>query len=85
MPTILRRDGFRFVIWFNDHPPPHVHVKRAGGELIIDLGLGGSLPTVSSNRGMSYREENAALLIVALNNRMFLERWEEIHGEIDDD
>jgi hypothetical protein len=84
MPTILRRDGFRFVIWFNDHPPPHVQVIRAGNELIIDLGLEGSLPTVNSNRGMSNREENAALLIVALNNRMFLEQWEEIHGKIDD-
>ena len=84
MPTILRRDGFRFVIWLNDHPPPHVHVKKAGNELIINLGLGGTLPTVISNKGMSNREQNQALLVVALHNTIFLEWWKEIHGEIID-
>lgn len=72
------------MIWLNDHPPPHVHVIRAGSELIINLGLGGSLPLVRFNRGMSNREKNAALLITALNNQIFLARWEEIHGEVND-
>lgn len=84
MPTIFRQDGFRFVIWPNDHLPPHVHIFRAGNEITINLGIGDALATVRTNHGMSSQLENAALLITALNNRIFVERWEEIHGEIID-
>jgi hypothetical protein len=85
MPTILRRDGFRFVIWLNDHLPPHVHIFKAGNELIVNLGIGGQLPVVRLNHGMSRSEENNALLVTALNNIAFLEHWEEIHGKVIND
>jgi len=26
MPTLIRSDGLTIKIFFNDHPPPHVHV-----------------------------------------------------------
>jgi hypothetical protein len=32
MPTVLRIDGLRVVIYPNDHRPAHVHVKGADGE-----------------------------------------------------
>ncbi len=83
MPTNLRHDGFEFMIRTHDHLPPHVHVKRAGLEVVINLGLGGKLPYVRDNNGMSNRERNAALLIAAANNRIFLEQWEKIHGKVD--
>jgi Domain of unknown function (DUF4160) len=38
MPTIIREDGFRVVIYPNDHIPAHVHVLKGGGEVRIDLG-----------------------------------------------
>ena len=31
MGTVLRQNGWRFVIHNDDHVPPHVHVKRRGG------------------------------------------------------
>jgi hypothetical protein len=31
MPTVLRREGYEIVIYFNDHPPPHVHAFKGGG------------------------------------------------------
>ena len=41
MPTIVRDNGFSFVIYPNDHLPPHVHVKlRDGRECRIDLRSG---------------------------------------------
>ncbi len=82
MPTILRRDGFEFMIRTHDHLPPHVHVSKAGSDVIINLGLSGELPHIRSNHGMSRRERNAALLIMAVNNRIFLEHWEKIHGKV---
>lgn len=38
MPTIIRKDGFRIVIYPNDHIPSHVHVLKNSGEVRIDLG-----------------------------------------------
>jgi hypothetical protein len=42
MVTVHRAYGFRFVIFLNDHSPPHVHVFGHGGEAKILLeGPGG--------------------------------------------
>jgi hypothetical protein len=38
MPTIIKKDGFRIVIYPNDHIPSHVHVFKNSGEVRIDLG-----------------------------------------------
>jgi hypothetical protein len=37
MPTILRLDGLRVVIYPNDHLPEHVHVIGAGVEAVFEL------------------------------------------------
>lgn len=39
MPTVLRRDGFRFMIYQGDaeHEPAHVHAVKAGTEVVILL------------------------------------------------
>jgi len=28
MPTILKRKGYRFFFYINDHTPPHIHVEK---------------------------------------------------------
>jgi hypothetical protein len=37
MVTVHHAFGFRFVIFANDHAPPHFHVFWHGGEAKIDL------------------------------------------------
>ena len=37
MPTVLRFDGLRVVIYPDDHRPAHVHVIGAGGEAVFIL------------------------------------------------
>jgi hypothetical protein len=37
MPTVLRIDGLRVVIYPNDHPPAHVHILGPGWVVVIDL------------------------------------------------
>jgi Domain of unknown function (DUF4160) len=37
MPTVIREDGFEVRIYTFDHPPPHVHVAKAGAILRIDV------------------------------------------------
>ena len=34
MPTVLREQGFEVRIYTLDHPPPHVHVAKAGANII---------------------------------------------------
>src|SRR2546422_10696385 len=38
LPTLIREDGFEVRIYTLDHPPPHVHVAKAGAVIKIDLG-----------------------------------------------
>ena len=79
MPTILRLDGFKFVIWPRDHPPPHVHVFKAGTEVIIELGIEGEWPSVRETRGMSTRDITSAFDMAILHNKLFMEKWANIH------
>lgn len=37
MPTVLRIDGLRVVIYPNDHRPAHVHVIGADAEAVFEL------------------------------------------------
>ena len=37
VPTVIREEGFEVRIYTFDHPPPHVHVAKAGAIVRIDL------------------------------------------------
>lgn len=37
MPTVLRFHAMRFIIYLNDHEPPHVHVELRGTEVVAIL------------------------------------------------
>ena len=80
MPTILRQDGFEFIVRTHDHLPPHVHVLHGGTEVLIYLGTGDDLPSIREVRQMNNRNISRALLTAIENNEMFLTRWREIHG-----
>ena len=78
MPVIIRSRGFRFIILPGDHDPPHVHIRKAGGELIINLGISGGEPWIRNVYRMTNRDIEAAFEITEENNDLFLTRWEEI-------
>jgi hypothetical protein len=81
MPTVLRQEGFRFQIFTDDHAPAHLHIFKAGTELVINLGDENLKPWIRDNKGMSRKDSDNALLIVLQNQAMFLEEWEKIHGK----
>ena len=37
MPTVLMDGGFAVRVYLNDHSPPHVHVWKAGGWIVLTL------------------------------------------------
>lgn len=81
MPTVLRESGFRVVIYTRDeHPPAHVHVWKAGGEVVIHLGDAEESPSLREVNGMSKRDARKALDLVTEYQDFLLTRWEEIHG-----
>jgi hypothetical protein len=81
MPTVLRFNGLRIVIYTNDHWPPHVHVIGAGREAKIALGGMGQRPSIVTNEGLSRGELTAALTEIDLNGELLIRRWREIHGD----
>jgi Domain of unknown function (DUF4160) len=81
MPTIIKQDGFRIVIYPNDHTPAHVHVLKGDGEVRIELGNEKISPSLMSVRGkISDREVMRALSLVTEYQIELLAKWDEIHN-----
>lgn len=75
MPVVYRKDGFTIIIYPHDHGPPHVHVIRAEGEVVIEL----DTLRVRRNNGMRDKAVVRAVAIVAGIHDLLIERWKEIH------
>ena len=76
MPTVLRIDGLRVVIYPNDHPPAHVHVIGRGWVVVVDL-IG---PEIREVIGCNEREARRVLRLVADRQIMLMEAWRRYHG-----
>jgi hypothetical protein len=77
VPTLIREDGFEVRIYTLDHPPPHVHVARAGAVVKIDLSTHHAVEIVGS---ISDRDVKRAEQLVARNAQFLKQEWERIHG-----
>ena len=80
MPTILRKNGFRFQIYTDDHEPAHTHVFKAGKQVIINLGNEQRRVSIRENKGMKTLDVVKAAEIAAEHQAYLLERWREVHG-----
>ncbi|HEU4937136.1 MAG TPA: DUF4160 domain-containing protein [Vicinamibacterales bacterium] len=77
MPTIVREDGYEIRIYNLDHPPPHVHVAKAGAVLKIDLTTCRVVEIVGT---ISDREAKRAERLVARHSELLKKEWTKIHG-----
>lgn len=79
MPTVLRVQGFKILIYFDDHDPAHVHVLSGEGSVKIALGDRTVKPSILEYQG---KRNNAtrALQIVNSNQQKLINYWEDIHG-----
>jgi Domain of unknown function (DUF4160) len=82
VPTVLRFDGLRAAIYFNDHRPAHVHVHVTGdgNSAVIDLHCPHGPPRVRECYGFKYSELRRIEAAVAGALEGLCRRWEEIHG-----
>ena len=81
MPKVLEPEGFRFIIYPDDHVPSHIHVIKGGEEVVIELGNENEPPDFRENRGMRTRDAMRALEICYELQDHFLSKWRKIHGQ----
>jgi Domain of unknown function (DUF4160) len=77
MPTVLREAGFEVRIYTLDHPPPHVHVWKAGAVVKIDLTTQQAVEIVGA---ISDRDVGRAERLVAEHAVWLKGEWARIHG-----
>lgn len=78
MVTIHRAHGLRFMIFVDDHEPPHVHVF--GGEMKIVIRGNGGQPEAVETIAMKTSDRRRAMEVVREEQDAFLAQWNEIHG-----
>lgn len=78
MPTVLRHDGFRISVLLppREHGPPHVHVCKAGAEVVIDLDPL-RIRTVDQMRNADVFR---AVTLVEAHRDALLTAWRKWHG-----
>ena len=77
MPTLIRENGFEVRIYTLDHPPPHVHVAKAGAINKIDLATQEVTEIVGA---ISDRDVKRAERLVAKHAQLLREEWTKLHG-----
>lgn len=77
MPTIYRERGHAYVIYSQDHPPPHVHVKHAGCEAKVFL----DPVAVERHFGFTQQELSRIKDVVRAHAHEFAGSWHGIFGD----
>jgi hypothetical protein len=80
MPTVMRMDGLRVVIWPNDHRPAHVHVRGAAGEAVFNLHCPDGPLELRESYGFRLGELNHIEEALADNLANLCAEWSRIHG-----
>ncbi len=80
MPTVLRFDGLRTVVYPNDHRPAHVHVIGRGYEAVFNLNCPAGPVELRENYGFSKRELTHIQAVLKEYLEELCRAWEEIHG-----
>lgn len=80
MPTVLRLDGLRVVIYPNDHRPAHVHVRGATGEAVFILHCPDGPPSLRESFGFNSRELSQIQSDLAGALKILCAHWRTLHG-----
>ena len=81
MPTVLRFDGLRVVIYPNDHRPAHIHVIGDGCEVVFNLHCPNGPPELRENYGFGRPEVNRIEKALSEELSALCEAWRTIHGD----
>jgi hypothetical protein len=77
LPTVLRKNGFRFFFYSQEgHEPPHIHVIGRGGEMKVWL----DPVKIAERYNISDRDRRDVLQIILENVKFLRVKWSEWHG-----
>jgi hypothetical protein len=79
MPTIFRFDGFRVVIYPNDHSPAHVHVIGTTAEAVFELHCAEGPVTLRESYNLEKRQLRGLMKELDLQLSLLCDEWEMIH------
>ncbi|HTA22364.1 MAG TPA: DUF4160 domain-containing protein [Terriglobales bacterium] len=82
MPTVLRFEGLRVVIYPNDHRPAHVHVIGRGCEAVFNLHCPGGPAEVRENYSFARAEVTHIERVLIKHLAALCCEWERVHGSI---
>jgi len=82
MPTVLRFEGLRVVIYPNDHRPAHVHLIGRGCEAVFNLRCPAGQVDLRENYGFSPREVRNIQRVLKNHLAALCSEWERIHGNV---
>ena len=77
MPTILRKNGFRYYFYSNEHTPIHVHVSNGSG--VAKFNVLEEVVLVESE-GMKVKELAEAQQYAEENVELIRREWHEYFG-----
>lgn len=80
MPTVLRIDGLRVVIYPNDHPPAHVHVVGADVKTSFLLNCPDGPAAGRVVIKLSRRQVERIEVALNENLRLLCDTWRDMHG-----
>jgi len=75
-----RRFVVKILLPPREHGPAHVHVFKAGGEVIIELGTPGESCVLREAHSMKTADIVRAVRIVEMNPEELRESWRKYHG-----
>ncbi len=79
MPTIFRLDGFRVVIYTNDHSPAHVHVIGTTAEAVFELHCNEGPVTLRESYNVEKKELWHLMKELDMQLSLLCDKWEQIH------
>ena len=85
MPTVHRAGSLRFVVFLDDHGPPHVHAFSAGGEAKLLLEGSDGRPALLWARGMDRGTLRQAMTETLVYRSKLLLAWHRLHGSSSDE
>lgn len=80
MPTILRLNALRVVIYPADHRPAHVHVWGQGGEAVFILNCPNGPPKLREAHGFTLRDVWRIETDLGPHVAALCTEWSAIHG-----
>ncbi len=81
---VFRLNGFKVVIFSDDHDPPHVHIRKGDFEVKVDIsGEQAALIAGEENskRAFNRKLRKQALKIANDNLEMLMNEWRQIDAE----